>query len=257
MVSCVKNARCFEARFKHKPQSTTISQLLTPISTSISKTIPHPIEPNTKMASKATAKNGKIAAQLGQPGFDREAEGTLYDRPKALKKVPPSLAFAMFPPALGTPLWALGEGGSYLADTMTWSYINHNWETAWSGNLLPGKHTSGLFGPLEFRPKPHAQLGEAVSATWSYNTRRWNITYEVDFSMESARFPESTQAMYSSVPHMADILTCTYLVVQRTWTEAVTGSAARKPNRHCRCAAAKVIATTIPASPATLSCRQQ
>jgi hypothetical protein len=162
--------------------------------------------------AKASAKNKRILGQLGQTEFDRrKAEGALHDRQKAPNQfaaVPPSPAFANFPPALeGRPL-LLGVEGSYLAETMTWSYINHSWTTAWSGNLLPGKHASGRLPPsLKFRPEPHAQSGEAVSAKWSYDTRRWKITWADDFSMESARFGENTQVVYSSVPHVADILT--------------------------------------------------
>lgn len=171
----------------------------------------HPPGQSTVKA-KASAKNEMILGQLGQTEFDRrKAEGTLHDRsktPRASAAVPPSPAFANFPPALeGRPL-LLGVGGSYPAETMTWSYVNHSWATAWSGNLLPGKHTSGRLPPsLKFRPEPHAQSGEAVSATWSYDTRRWKITWADDFSMESARFGENTQVVYTSVPQMAHILT--------------------------------------------------
>ena len=152
----------------------------------------------SRTKAKATAKNERMLGQLGQTEFDRrKAEGTLHDKQKAPRTfaAPPSPAFANFPPALESRPLLPGVGGSYPANTMTWSYINHSWETAWSSNLLRGKHTSGRLPPsLEFRPEPHAQSGEAVSATWSYETRRWEITWADDFSMKSARFPESTQS---------------------------------------------------------------
>jgi hypothetical protein len=150
--------------------------------------------------------NERIVGQLSQTEFDRrEAEGSQHDRPEAPKRnaaVPPSSAFANFPPDLESRPLLPGIAGSYPADTMTWSYINRSWATAWSGNLLRGKHTSGtLPPPLDLRPEPHAQSGEAVSVTWSYGTRRWKITWADDFSMKSARFLESTQVVYSCSTH--------------------------------------------------------
>jgi hypothetical protein len=171
---------------------------------------------------KALAKNQMMVAQLGQAEYDkRKAEGDLHDRRKAPKErvvaaAPPSSAFANFPPALEGRVFLTGVGGSYPADTMTWSYIDRRWKTAWSGTLLPGNHASGTVPPSLFRPEPSAQSGEAVSATWSYLTRKWEITWADNSRMESARFAESTQVVYPSDSRLADILTCTYVVVQRT-----------------------------------------
>jgi hypothetical protein len=217
----------------------------------------------SKGKEKALAKTQMMVGQLGQAEYDRrKAEGDLHDRRKepVVAAAPRSPAFARFPPALESRPFLSVVGGSHPADTMTWSYVDRSWKTAWSGTLLPGKHASGTIPLSLFRPQPHAPSGEAVSATWSYLTRRWKIIWADDSSMESARFAESTQVVYSSCTRSADILTCTYLVVQRPWTkgtEAVTGRAARKPSRHCRQPAASIAATIVPTGPASTGRRKR
>jgi hypothetical protein len=161
----------------------------------------------SKGKEKALAKNQMMVGQLGQAEFDRRrAQGTLHDRSMPSKELVVAAAsrsptFANFPPALESPLFLnVVGGGSYPADTMTWSYIDRSWKTVWSRTLLRGEHASGTFPSSLFRPEPHAHSGEAVSATWLYEARRWKITWADDSSMTSARFAESTQVVQVICP---------------------------------------------------------
>lgn len=158
----------------------------------------------THKQQQSSGKHDKLLTSLGVDEYTkRRKAGTLFDKqpsnkraletPTLVSRVSRSPGFALFPSPLENRPSIPGTSGILLAETMVWSFVDQKWQTTtWCeeslGPHLPSKPTE----TVTFRPTL-PPFGDAILATWSFVTRKWKITFEDDFSMESSPYEQSEE----------------------------------------------------------------